>query len=126
MRQGVAHRFHGRHDVDVDAFTPTLGCVLGTHGADIGNEMVDTAAGREAVDPLLERRIVGNVERRSCDAALPTLPVLLAFPDQLGVARAETHRRSFGEEGIDNGPADALGATGDQNALALETEDHVY
>ena len=53
------------------------------------------------------------------------LPVLLALLHQLGIEGAETDDRALGHEGIDDGAADALGAAGDQYALALETEVHV-
>ena len=56
---------------------------------------------------------------------LLALPLLLALLHQRGVAGAEADDGAFGHEGIDDGAADALGAAGDQNALALETEVHV-
>ena len=59
------------------------------------------------------------------DARLLGLPVLLALFHELGVARAEAHDRALGHKSIDDGAADALGAAGDQNALALQTELHV-
>ena len=89
-----------------------------------GDEVVDAALGREAVDPLLERRIVGDVEDRPLDASFLRTPFLLALLHELGVARAEAHDRPFGDEGIDDGAADALGATRDQYSLVLQPQVH--
>ena len=86
--------------------------------------MVDAAVAGEVVDPFLERGVVGDVERAAFDAVLLGSPVRLALLHELGVARAEADDRAFGQEGIDDGAADALGAAGDQHALALETEIH--
>ena len=61
---------------------------------------------------------------RAFDAMLLGSPVRLALLHELGVARAEADDRAFGHESIDDGAADALGAAGDQHALALETEIH--
>jgi hypothetical protein len=76
------------------------------------------------VDPLLHRRVVGDVECAAFDAMLLGSPVRLALLHKLGVTRTETDDRAFGQKGIDDGTADALGAAGDQHALALETEIH--
>jgi hypothetical protein len=51
-------------------------------------------------------------------------PVRLALLHELGVACAEADDGAFSHERIDDGAADALGAAGDQHALALETEIH--
>jgi hypothetical protein len=117
-------RVHRRDDVDVDRLAPACLVVLGAERADIGDEMVDAAVAGEVVDPFLQCRVVCNVERTAFNAVLLGSPVRLALLDELGVARAEADERAFGQKGIDDGAADALGAAGDQHALALETEIH--
>src|SRR6476661_8368761 len=77
----------------VDALAPTFGRVVGAECAHVGYEMIDAALGREAVDPLLERRIVGDIEHGALHAGLPAAPLLLALPHQLGVAGAEADGR---------------------------------
>ena len=124
MRTRVVGRVHRRDDVDVDRLAPARLVVLGAHRADIGDEVVDAAVAGEAVDPFLERGVVGDVEGSAFDAVLLGSPVRLALLHELGVARTEADDRAFGHESIDDGAADALGAAGDQHALALETEIH--
>jgi hypothetical protein len=118
VRSDVVDGVHRRDQVDVDGLAPAFLRILGAKRADIGDKMIDAAVTGGAVDPFLERCIVGDVERRAGDARLLGLPVLLALLHQLAIARAERHDRALGHEGIDNGAADALGAAGDQNAFA--------
>ena len=64
-----------------------------------------------------------HVQGGAGDAAA-VLQRLLGGGDLVRVARAEADGGAFFEEGLDDGPPDAAGATGDEDASAVELQIH--
>ena len=71
-----------------------------------------------------KRLAVGGVGRRPDHGAL-CAELLNGRGDLVGVAGADRHRRSFGQQRFDDGPADALGSPGDECLLPSKSEVHV-
>ena len=125
MRQRRLDQTDGAHQVDVEAGAPVLRAVGDGERADVGDDAVDAAEGVGAgVHPIRQRRRVTHVDRGADRGDTVGGQLRLRRRDRVRGARAERDRRALGEQTLDDGPADAAGAAGDEEALARQTEFH--
>lgn len=124
VRHGRPDEPDGVHDVDLEADPPVLLGVGDREGTDVGHDHVESAEcfGR-LLHPCRECFAVAYVDRRAGDFAVVVQSVLCRR-DLLGVARAERDDCALIEEGLDDGPSDATGAAGYEDAFAAELQIH--
>ena len=125
VRQGGPDEPDGVHEVDVEAGLPVLLGVGDGEGADVGHDHVEAAErGGRLLHPRRERLRVADV--RTVDPVTsPRSPsASCVAADLVGVAGAEADDGALVEEGLDDRPADATGAAGDQDARTGELQIH--
>ena len=127
-RKGIAAftKPHRAHQVGVEAALPAFLVAGDRQRADVGHHDVDAAerTGR-VLHPGGQRRAVGHVGHAAAHGDAGAGDLGLGALHLVGVAGAEGHVRALGDQCVDDGAADALGAAGDHCLQALESEVHV-
>ena len=105
--------------VDLELVPPCLLGVAHVQGADVGDDDVDAAQRLGRVgDPGLQRRLVGDVERRAVRGHALGPQRRHGRLDLAGIAGADRDVGALVGEDVGAAPADALAAAGDDGALA--------